>query len=377
MLKVLTVFGTRPEAIKMAPVISELKRHHQRAQVIVCATAQHRELLDQVLDLFSIDVDYDLNLMEKDQNLFGLSSKLMTSLESILAKERPDVCLVQGDTTSAFLAGLAAFYFKIKIGHVEAGLRTYDKFQPFPEEINRHLLSVLSDFNFAPTERAKENLLQESIPPEKVFVTGNTVIDALLSVVEDDYEFDIPELKNVDFAKKVILVTLHRRESFGEPFEGMCQALRGLSLENPGVEIVYPVHLNPHVQDPVNRILKGQDGIHLIRPLDYKNFVQLLKESYLVLTDSGGIQEEAPSLGKPVLVLRETTERPEAVWAGTAEVVGTQTENILARANRLLSSKADYDNMAKAANPFGDGKAAERIVEILLGRRGGIHDRDS
>jgi UDP-N-acetylglucosamine 2-epimerase (non-hydrolysing) len=274
--------------------------------------------------------------------------------------------LVQGDTTSAFLAGLAAFYFKLRIGHVEAGLRTYDKFQPFPEEINRHLLSVLSDFHFTPTESAKINLLHENIPPDKIFVTGNTVIDALLSVVEDDYEFKIPELRDIDFNKRIILVTLHRRESFGKPFEEMCQALRELRSENDDIEIVYPVHLNPNVQKPVHRILQGKIGIHLIRPLDYKNFVQLLKRSYLVLTDSGGIQEEAPSLGKPVLVMREITERPEAVQAGVAKLVGTKRDNILAKVNKLLNSKTDYDKMAKAANPFGDGKAAERIVKILL-----------
>ena len=366
MLKVLTVFGTRPEAIKMAPIISELRKHPDRAEVKVCVTAQHRELLDQVLSLFKIGVDHDLNLMERDQNLFQLSSKLITRLERILQKENPDVCLVQGDTTSAFLAGLAAFYLRIKIGHVEAGLRTNDKSHPFPEEINRHLLSVLSDFHFAPTERAKDNLLYENVPKEKIFITGNTVIDALLSVLEDHYEFNTPELKEIDFSKRIILVTLHRRESFGRPFEQMCQALREIKSAHEDIEIVYPVHLNPNVQEPVNRILKRQEGIHLIRPLDYKNFVQLLKRCYLVLTDSGGIQEEAPSLGKPVLVLRETTERPEAVWAGTAKVVGTTEEYILAKVNELLNSKEKYNEMSCAVNPFGDGKAARRIIKALL-----------
>ncbi|MFQ6033091.1 MAG: non-hydrolyzing UDP-N-acetylglucosamine 2-epimerase [Candidatus Zixiibacteriota bacterium] len=365
MLKVLTIFGTRPEAIKMAPVIKELKMYPKKIKVTVCVTAQHRQLLDQVLNLFNINADYDLNLMEEDQNLFELSSKLIVSLERILRKEKPDVCLVQGDTTSAFLAGLAAFYYKVKVGHIEAGLRTYNKYHPFPEEVNRHLLSVLTDFHFAPTEEAKKNLLLENIPTHKIFVTGNTVIDALLSVVEDNYEFHIPALKKIDFTKRIILVTLHRRESFGKPFEEMCLALKKLKSENGGIEIVYPVHLNPNVQKPVNTILKGKDGIHLVRPLDYKNFVQLLNKSYLVLTDSGGIQEEAPSLGKPVLVMRETTERPEAVLAGTAEVVGTKMENLIAKVNQLLNSKGDYDKMANATNPFGDGKAAQRIVEIL------------
>jgi len=304
--------------------------------------------------------------MKEDQDLFELSSMLIVSLKGVLQKERPDICLVQGDTTSAFLAGLAAFYLKIKIGHVEAGLRTGVKSHPFPEEINRHLLGVLSDFHFAPTERAKENLLRENVPSERISVTGNTVIDALLSIVEEDYEFNIPELKKIDFSKRVILVTLHRRESFGKPFEQMCRALREIKSANEDIEIVYPVHLNPNVQKPVNKILNGEDGIHLVPPLDYRNFVQLLKGSYLVLTDSGGIQEEAPSLGKPVLVMRETTERPEAVRAGTAEVVGVNRKNIVARAQRLLDSKADYEKMANTANPFGDGKAAQRIVKLLL-----------
>lgn len=372
MLKVLTIFGTRPEAIKMAPLINELKRHPDRAVVKVCVTAQHRELLDQVLGLFNIGVDHDLNLMAKNQNLFELSSRLIAGLEGVLRREKPDVCLVQGDTTSAFLAGLAAFYLKIKIGHVEAGLRTYDKSHPFPEEINRHLLGVLSDFHFAPTERAKENLLRENVPPDRIVVTGNTVIDALLSVVQEHYQFDIPELREIDFSKRIILVTLHRRESFGKPFEQMCRALREIKSAHKDIEIVYPVHLNPNVQEPVNRILKGAGGIHLIGPLDYKNFVQLLKKSCLVLTDSGGIQEEAPSLGKPVLVLRETTERPEAVWAGTVKVVGTTRERIVSEVNRLLTSKVEYDEMSRAVNPFGDGRAAKRIVQILLNKRKAI-----
>lgn len=370
MLKVLTIFGTRPEAIKMAPVIKELRKYPKKIEVRVCVTAQHRQLLDQVLNLFEIDVDYDLNLMEEDQDLFELSSRLMMGLQTVLDKEKPDMCLVQGDTTSAFLAGLAAFYSKIKVGHIEAGLRTYDKYRPFPEEVNRHLLSVLADFHFAPTDQAKKNLLLENILPDRIFVTGNTVIDALLSVVEDSYEFKTPELKKIDFSKRLILVTLHRRESFGRPFEEMCLALRRLKSENGGIEIVYPVHLNPNVQKPVNRILKGTDGIHLVRPLDYKNFVQLLNKSYLVLTDSGGIQEEAPSLGKPVLVMRETTERPEAVLAGTAEVVGTRMENIIAKVSQLLNSKADYERMANSVNPFGDGKAAQRIAKAILKRLG-------
>jgi UDP-N-acetylglucosamine 2-epimerase (non-hydrolysing) len=367
--KTLIIFGTRPEAIKMAPVIKELGRYPRQFEVRVCVTAQHRQLLDQVLNLFRIPVHHDLNVMEKNQNLFRLSSKLILKLQNILLREKPDLCLVQGDTTSAFLAALASFYYKIRIAHVEAGLRTNDKFRPFPEEINRHLLSTLADLHFAPTLSAKKNLLKENVPPTSIFVTGNTVIDALYSVVEDNYRFDHPELKSIDFGKKIILVTLHRRESFGQSFENMCRALKQIKIENGGIEIVYPVHLNPNVRNPVQNILKHIPGIHLIQPLDYKNFVQILKRSYLVLTDSGGIQEEAPALGKPVLVLREKTERPEAVKAGTAKLVGTEKENIIKHVNRLLHNQSEYQKMAKARNPFGDGRAAQRIVKIILNSR--------
>jgi UDP-N-acetylglucosamine 2-epimerase (non-hydrolysing) len=366
MYKVLTIFGTRPEAIKMVPVIKELEKYPDRFEVKVCVTAQHRQLLDQVLKLFHIHVHHDLNLMEENQNLFGFSSQLMMSLQKVLQKEKPDLCLVQGDTTSAFLSGLASFYYKIKVGHIEAGLRTFDKYRPFPEEVNRRLLSVLADFHFAPTENARNNLLQENISKDKIFVTGNTVIDALLCVVEDDYQFQNPELEKIDFTKKIILVTLHRRESFGKPFVSMCRALKQLKIQNKEIEIVYPVHLNPNVQRPVRTILGNVKGIHLIQPLDYKNFVQLLKRSHLVLTDSGGIQEEAPALGKPVLVLREKTERPEAIQAGTAKVVGTEKERIVEQVNQLLHNRSKYQKMAKAQNPFGDGKAAQRIAKIIL-----------
>jgi UDP-N-acetylglucosamine 2-epimerase (non-hydrolysing) len=364
--KILIIFGTRPEAIKMAPVVQELEKHPRQFEVRICVTAQHRQLLDQVLNLFRIPVHHDLNVMEKNQNLFRLSSRLILKLQRILLRENPDLCLVQGDTTSAFLAALASFYCKIKTAHVEAGLRTNDKFRPFPEEINRHLLSTLADLHFAPTISAKNNLLKENVPKTRIFVTGNTVIDALYSVVRDNYEFDHKELRNIDFNKKIILVTLHRRESFGPPFENMCRALEQLKIENENVEIIYPVHLNPNVQRTVQKVLKHTPGIHLIQPLDYQNFVQILKRSYLVLTDSGGIQEEAPALGKPVLVLRQKTERPEAVKAGTARLVGTEKKNIIKQANRLLHNESEYQKMAQARNPFGDGKAAQRIVKIIF-----------
>jgi len=364
-VKILTIFGTRPEAIKLSPVIKEFIKHRS-IRVVNCNTAQHREMIDQVLNLFDIGVHYDLNLMKEDQNLLDFSSKLILKLKRIFEKEKPDLCLVQGDTASAFIAGLVAFYLRVKIGHVEAGLRTRNKYSPFPEEANRHLLSVIVDFHFAPTKNARKNLLEEGISPQKIYVTGNTVVDSLLYMVKKCYKSKIPDLKKVDFKKKIILVTAHRRESFGKPFEDICLALKEIVSINPDVEIVYPVHLNPNVQVPVKRILNKTERIHLIAPLDYRNFVLLLKNCYIVLTDSGGIQEEAPSLGKPVLVMREVTERPEAVRAGTAMVVGVNKKNIVRKVNFLLHSQHLYKRMAKAKNPFGDGKAAKRIVKIVL-----------
>ncbi|HEX9917496.1 MAG TPA: UDP-N-acetylglucosamine 2-epimerase (non-hydrolyzing) [candidate division Zixibacteria bacterium] len=365
MLKIIFIFGTRPEAIKVAPVIKELAKYPKKFKVINCITAQHRQMLDQVLSLFEINVDYDLNIMKEDQDLFYLNSRLMPSLKKVLEREKPDLCLVQGDTTSAFLGGLASYYQKIKVGHIEAGLRTHQKYSPFPEETNRHLLSVIADLHFAPTKKAKENLLRENIPSSKIFVTGNTVIDALLMIANKNYEFDNPILEKIDFTKKIILITAHRRESFGKPFREMCYAFREIVNSYKDVELIYPVHLNPNVQKPVRNILKNVEGIHLIEPLDYKNFVLLMKKSYLILTDSGGIQEEAPTFHKPVLVMREVTERPEAVEAGTAKVVGTQRKRIVEETSKLLLSKKIYREMSSAKNPYGDGKSAKGIVRII------------
>ena len=373
-MKILTIFGTRPEAIKLAPVLKELEKHPEIVSH-VCVTAQHREMLDQVLELFEIQPDFDLDLMRNDQSLFDITARGLRDLQRVLEEERPDVVLVQGDTTTAFVASVAAFYLKIKIGHVEAGLRTEDKYNPFPEEMNRRLADVLSDLYFAPTNRAADNLAREGIAEDNVFVTGNTVIDALLWMVgkqsaplrQEELERLFGEKYGLELnEKRIILVTGHRRESFGKGFENICQGLKLAAEHNPGVQIVYPVHMNPNVREPVYRILGGVKNVHLIEPLDYTHFVFLMQRAYLILTDSGGIQEEAPSLGKPVLVMREKTERPEAIEAGVAKLVGTESERIFRETQRLLSDKVEYERMAHAANPFGDGKAAERIVQVLL-----------
>ena len=369
-MKILTIFGTRPEAIKLAPLIKELQK--QKAVTSrVCVTAQHREMLDQVLQLFKIKCDWDLDLMRKDQSLFDITARALQSLERVLKEERPDIVLVQGDTTTAFVASLAAYYLKIKIGHVEAGLRTADKFNPFPEEINRRLADVLADLWFAPTEKAKENLLQEGFPPGRIFVTGNTVIDALFLILRQESRAK-NQLVLSDFGlstddSRLILVTGHRRESFGKGFEQICYGLKKIAERNNDIQIVYPVHLNPHVRDPVHRILGDVANIHLIEPLDYARFAFLMSQCYLILTDSGGIQEEAPALGKPVLVMRDKTERPEAIEAGTAKLVGTNSERIFLESQKLLDDHIKYKQMARRANPFGDGRAAKRIVGILLG----------
>jgi len=367
-MRVLTVFGTRPEAIKLAPVIKQLEKHPE-FESHVCVTAQHRQMLDQILQLFGINPHWDLNLMRENQSLFYVTSSALRSLEAVFREAQPDVVLVQGDTTTAFVASLAAYYLKIKVGHVEAGLRTHDKFNPFPEEMNRRLVDTLSDFLFAPTARAKQNLLREGFPEERVFVTGNTVIDALLWIRRQRAagEGTLSRFSQfLDTESRLILVTGHRRESFGEGFEKICRGLKMIAERNPDVRIVYPVHLNPNVREPVHRILGGIPNIHLIEPLDYAEFVLLIDKAYLILTDSGGIQEEAPSLGKPVLVMREKTERPEAIEAGTARLVGTDSKRIFEETQRLLSDRTEYEKMARAANPFGDGRAAERIVQILL-----------
>jgi UDP-N-acetylglucosamine 2-epimerase (non-hydrolysing) len=364
--KVMTIFGTRPEAIKLAPVIRELQEYPGRFELVVTVTAQHREMLDQVLRLFQIVPDYDLDIMRPAQTPFAVMARSLTGLEPVLRKERPDLVLVQGDTTTVMAAALAAFYLQIPVGHVEAGLRTYDKFQPFPEEMNRRLVSHIADWHFAPTETARQNLLREGIADERIFVTGNTVVDALLSVVKPDYVFTHPVLSQINFtAHRVILVTAHRRENWGEPMRHICQAIRQVVQEHPEVVVVFSVHMNPEVQQVVQAELAGVERVHLLEPLAYEPFVQLMNRCQLILTDSGGIQEEAPSLGKPVLVLRNVTERPEGVAAGTLRVVGTETASIVAAAENLLNDPAAYARMAEARNPYGDGQASRRIVAAI------------
>ncbi len=383
-LKVLSVFGTRPEAIKMAPVVKELEKHPTNFKSVVCVTAQHREMLDKVLNLFGICPDYDLDIMKPGQDLFEVTCSVIRGMKQILEKEHPDFVLVQGDTTTTMAASLASFYLRSRIGHIEAGLRTWNKFAPFPEEINRKLTSSLADVHFAPTESSKENLLKEGVPAEVIFVTGNTVIDALLFVSEMISDNEVirdrldQEFGFIDTKKRLILVTGHRRESFGEGFENICHAIVEIAEFSSDVEILYPVHLNPNVKGPVHRILerKGLRNVHLIEPVDYLQFVYLMNRSYMILTDSGGIQEEAPSLGKPVLVLREITERPEAIIAGTARLVGTAKKKIVTETLRLLERQDAYQNMSLSHNPYGDGKAAGRIVDGLLSKaaRQGIGD---
>lgn len=366
-LKVMTVFGTRPEAIKMAPVVLELKKHPEEIETIVAVTAQHREMLDQVLDLFGIVPDYDLDIMAQGQTLFDITSRAMLGLNRVLAEAKPDIILVHGDTTTTFAGALAAFYHQIKVGHVEAGLRTHNKYSPYPEEMNRKLTGAIADLHFAPTPTAEGNLAKESITGMNVFVTGNTVIDALLATVNKDYVFDHPVLQNIDYeGSKVILVTTHRRENLGEPMRHVYQALAQLIADYPDAQIVFPMHKNPRVREVVAEELGGKERVHLIDPLDYEPFANLLARSYLVLTDSGGIQEEAPALGKPVLVLRDTTERPEAIEAGTVKLIGTDKQRVYDEASLLLSDQGEYAKMAEACNPYGDGHASERIVEALL-----------
>jgi len=365
MIKALTVLGTRPEAIKLAPVIKELERLSNKFISRVCITGQHREMLDPFLRLFDVKPDWDLDIMKPNQSLFDVTVSALSKLRPVLETENPDIVLVQGDTTTAFVAALAAFYLKIKVGHVEAGLRTSDKYNPFPEEINRRLISHLADLHFAPTQRAKANLLAEGIDEGSVFVTGNTVIDALFMILERTKGQNLLADLPLQPDKKLILVTAHRRESFGEGLTNICKALKEIAEQVKDVQIVYPVHLNPNVRGPVRRLLGGVDRISLIEPLDYVRFVHLMNRAYLILTDSGGIQEEAPSLGKPVLVMRETTERPEAIEAGAAKLVGTKTECIVEETLRLLQNHDQYAKMANARNPFGDGQAARQIVDIL------------
>ncbi len=373
--KVMTIFGTRPEAIKMAPVVKELKKVVD-IDTKVAVTAQHREMLDQVLQLFSIQPDYDLDLMKQQQDLFSITCGVLEGMKDILEKERPDLVLVHGDTTTTMAASLAAFYARIPVGHVEAGLRTRNKYSPYPEEMNRTLTGRIADLHFAPTDTSRENLLHEATARFKIWVTGNTVIDALLETVEQAYEFG-PEFAGIDFGKRLLVVTTHRRENWGEPMREIYRALIDLVEEFPDVEAVFPVHKNPVVRDVARELLEGRERIHLLEPLEYQPFANLLKASYLVLTDSGGLQEEAPSLGKPVLVLRDTTERPEAVQAGTVKLVGTNRKRVYKEAHLLLADADEYNKMARAINPYGDGKAARRIAKVIteylysrLGARG-------
>ena len=368
-MKVLTVFGTRPEAIKMAPVVQSLLAADD-FEVKVCVTAQHRQMLDQVLDIFSIKPDFDLNLMKPGQDLSDITSNVLLGMRDVYRQWTPDLILVHGDTTTAFSASLSAYYARIKIGHVEAGLRTHNKYSPWPEEMNRHLVGAITDIHFAPTEKACANLLCEGVKKDAIHITGNTVIDALLDVV-DRVRTDVAlqarfsaQFDFLDPAKRLVLVTGHRRENFGAGFECICTALRDIAARGD-VQIVYPVHLNPNVQGPVRRILSDVPDVYLIEPLDYLPFVYLMDRSTLLLTDSGGIQEEAPSLGKPVLVMRDTTERPEAVHAGTVKLVGTDRTTIVQETNRLLDDPAAYEAMARAYNPYGDGQATRRISFIL------------
>ena len=361
--KVLVVFGTRPEAIKMAPVIRELKKV-QDIETVVAVTAQHREMLDQVLKLFDIKTDYDLDLMKEQQDLFSITTGVLNGLKEILEKEKPHLVLVHGDTTTTFAAALAAFYQRIPVGHVEAGLRTRNKYSPYPEEINRTLAGRITELHFAPTDTARDNLLAESTATFKIWVTGNTVIDALLETVQPEYTFG-QELQGIDFDRRIILVTTHRRENWGSSMRNIYQALIDIVNEFPDVEVVFPVHRNPVVRDIAEEMLKGRERFHLIDPLDYEPFANLMNRCYMVMTDSGGMQEEAPSLGKPVLVLRDTTERPEALQAGTVKLVGTNQQSIYEAARLLLTDKEEYDKMACAINPYGDGYAAQRIVNVI------------
>ncbi len=361
-IKVMTVFGTRPEAIKMAPLVLKLISD-DRFQAVTVVTAQHREMLDQVLEIFKIQPDYDLNIMQPQQTLADITTRVLTALSQIIQEEKPDIVLVHGDTTTSFAASLAAFYQQTPLGHVEAGLRTWNKYSPFPEEMNRQLTDVLSDLYFAPTSVSRANLLNEGHPEENIFVTGNTAIDALAQTVQADYQHEV--LDKIGQGKLIILVTMHRRENQGEPMRRVFKVMKDVVDQTDDVEIVYPVHLSPRVQEAAKEVLGGDPRIHLIKPLDVVDFHNLAKRSYFIMTDSGGVQEEAPSLGKPVLVLRDTTERPEGVKAGTLKLVGTEEDAVKAAMLELLTDPAAYQQMAEAKNPYGDGQASDRILDDI------------
>lgn len=366
-VKVMTVFGTRPEAIKMAPLVKELEKHGDEITSIVCVTAQHRQMLDQVLEIFDIKPDYDLNIMKQRQTLVEIVSHSMEGLDRVMKEAKPDIVLVHGDTSTTFVGSLAAFYNQIAVGHVEAGLRTYDKYSPFPEEINRRLTGVIADMHFAPTERNRQNLLRENINPKDIYITGNTVIDALKTTVREDYEFKDETLRSMHWdSKRVIVMTAHRRENLGQPLRNICMAVRELVEKFEDIEVVYPVHMNPAVREVAYEILGDLDRVKLIEPVNADELHNAIKRGYLVLTDSGGLQEEAPSLGKPVLVLRNETERPEAVDAGTVKIAGVDKDTIVKMAQELLTDENAYHQMARAVNPYGDGLASKRIVEAIL-----------
>jgi UDP-N-acetylglucosamine 2-epimerase (non-hydrolysing) len=374
MKKILIIFGTRPEAIKMAPLVKEFQKDVLNFDTKVCVTAQHREMLDQVLDLFQIIPDYDLNIMKPGQDLYDITSNILLKIKPVLEGFNPDVVLVHGDTTTTFATSLAAYYQKIKIGHVEAGLRTGDLYSPWPEEGNRRLTGALTDYHFAPTENSQQNLLNEGVDESSIFITGNTVIDALqlvINQIDTDKTLKLKIKKTIvqsgfkELNSKFILVTGHRRENFGQGFLNICEALKVLAKNNPDINILYPVHLNPNVRKPVNELLSNVENIKLVEPFQYEEFVYLMSQSYLILTDSGGIQEEAPSLGKPVLVMRDTTERPEAVEAGTVKLVGSNRDNIIKEVQNLLNDSIEYQRMSRAHNPYGSGNASNNIVNIL------------
>lgn len=366
MIKVMTIFGTRPEAIKMAPLVKELESRKE-IKSIVCVTAQHREMLDQVLNIFKIKPDYDLNIMKQGQSLSEITSRVLLGLEEVIKKEEPNIILVHGDTTTTFAGALAAFYNKVDIGHVEAGLRTYDKYSPFPEEANRIMVDRITDMYFAPTEVSKNNLLKENIEESKIYVTGNTAIDAMKYTISDNYENSIFDWVG---DSKLILLTAHRRENLGEPMYNIFKAVKRLVNDNKDIKVIYPIHLNPLVRKIANEVFEDNDRIKLIEPLEVVDFHNFINRSYFILTDSGGIQEEAPSLGKPVLVLRDTTERPEGITAGTLKLVGTNEDDIYNEATILLNNKSEYDKMSKASNPYGDGNTSKYIVDVIIERYG-------
>lgn len=365
-IKVMSVFGTRPEAIKMAPLIKQLESR-ENIHSIICVTAQHRQMLDQVMESFKLKPDYDLDIMKERQSLTEITVRALQGLENIMKEAKPDIVLVHGDTTTTFAGSLAAYYNQIKIGHVEAGLRTYDKYQPFPEEINRKLTGAIADIHFSPTDMAKDNLLKENIPEKDIFITGNTAIDALSTTLEHNYKFNLKQLNGIDYKnKRIITITAHRRENLGKPLENICRAVLRLVNEYNDIEVVYAVHKNPLVKDTVYKILSGNKRIHLTEPLDMKDMHNIMNNSYIVMTDSGGLQEEVPSMGKPVLVLRNVTERPEGIKAGTLKLAGINENEIYTMAKELLDNKDEYNKMANSLNPFGDGHASSRITDAIL-----------